>query len=180
MTERLDIEHDLPDPLREALRDETRTVGTLYNALQDMDEEAFADRFGGALVAFREALADTDAEFAIAVLGLHVSEDPNDMLAGADLLSVHEPNDDGSVSTLLFTGEAGVPDTCVMLPVRPDDCPPGSGEPVGDISVEAFREIVAAMLFKRFDLLQNDVDGYRDSYLRPTVRGLEAYADAAL
>ena len=100
------------------------------------------------------------------------------MIAGGDLLSVHEPNPDGSVDDLLFTGDAGVPDTVVMLPVRPDDCPPGSGEAASDLSVEGFREILAAMLYKRFDLLQNDLDGYRDSYLRPTVRGLEAYAEA--
>jgi hypothetical protein len=34
------------------------------------------------------------------------------------------------------------------------------------------------MAYKRFDLLENDLDGYRDSYLRPAVRGLEAYVQA--
>lgn len=176
MPERLDIEHDLPDALREAVRDETRTVGTLYNAVQDLDDAAFAERFGPAHTAFCDALADTDADFVICVVGIDVSEDPTDMIAGGDLLSVHEPNDDGSVADLLFTGDAGAPDTVVMLPVRPADCPPGSGEAAGDLSVDDFREVLSAMLYKRFDLLQNDLDGYRDSYLRPTVRGLEAYA----
>lgn len=178
VTERLDVEHDLPEPLREALRDETQTVGTLYNAVQDVREEAFAERFGGALVDLQGALADADAEFVVAVLGLDVSTDPNDLLAGGALLSVHEPTDDGDVAELLFTGDADPPDTAVMLPIRPADCPPGSGQAVANLSVDEFREIVAAMLFKRFDLLQNDLDGYRDAYLRPTVRGLEAYADA--
>jgi hypothetical protein len=178
MPERLDLEHDLPESLREATRDETRTVGTLYNAVQDLDDATFADRFEPAYAAFREALSDVDVAFVVAVVGIEISEEPTDMIAGGDLLSVHEPNPDGSVDDLLFTGDAGVPDTVVMLPVRPDDCPPGSGEAASDLSVEGFREILSAMLYKRFDLLQNDLDGYRDSYLRPTVRGLEAYAEA--
>lgn len=178
MPERLDLEHDLPESLREATRDETRTVGTLYNAIQDLDDEAFAERFDAAYTAFTEALAGADAEFVVCVVGIEVSEDPADMIAGGDLLSVHAPNPDGSVADLLFTGDAGVPDTVVMLPVRPADCPPGSGEAASDLSVGGFREVLSAMLYKRFDLLQNDLEGYRDSYLRPAVRGLEAYAEA--
>lgn len=178
MTERLDIEHDLPEPLREATRDETRTVGTLYNAMQDLADDAFAERFDPAYAAFTEALSGVDAEFVVGVVGIEISEDPENMIAGGNLLSVHAPNPDGSVADLLFTGDADPPDTVVMLPVRPADCPPGSGEAASGLSVDEFREVLSAMLYKRFDLLQNDLDGYRDSYLRPTVRGLEAYADA--
>ena len=178
MPERIDLEHDLPEPLREATRDETRTVGTLYNAVQDLDDETFADRFHTAFTAFTDALSGVDAAFVVAVVGIDLSEDPTDLIAGGNLLSVHAPQPDGSVDELLYTGDAEVPDTVVMLPVRPADCPPGSGEAASDLSVEAFREVLAAMLYKRFDLLQNDLDGYRDSYLRPTVRGLEAYAEA--
>ena len=178
MPERLDLEHDLPDALREATRDETRTVGTLYNAVQDLDDEAFAEGFESAYAAFTGALEGVDAEFVVCVVGLSISEDPSELVVGGDLLSVHAPNPDGSVDELLFTGDAGVPDTVVMLPVRPADCPPGSGAAASDLSLGGFREVLSAMLYKRFDLLQNDLDGYRDSYLRPTVRGLEAYAEA--
>jgi hypothetical protein len=34
------------------------------------------------------------------------------------------------------------------------------------------------MVYKAFDLVQNDLDSYTAAYLRPLVRGLEAYADA--
>ncbi|WP_255197381.1 hypothetical protein [Halorarius litoreus] len=180
MPERLDLEHDLPDALREAVRDETRSLGTLYNAVQDLDDATFAERFESAHAAFTDALTGTDADFVIAVVGIEVSEDPTDMIASGALLSVHEPNDDGSVKDLLFTGDAGIPDTVVMLPIRPADCPPDSGEQASDLSMSGFREVLAAMVYMRFNLLQNDLDAYRDSYLRPTVRGLEAYADAAL
>lgn len=178
MPERLDLEHDLPDALREAVRDETRSVGTLYNAVQDLDDATFAELFESAHASFIETLSGTDADFVVAVVGIEVSEDPADMITGGNLLSVHEPNDDGSVKDLLFTGDAGVPDTVVMLPIRPDDCPPESGERASDLSLSGFREVLAAMLYMRFNLLQNDLDSYRDSYLRPAVRGLEAYADA--
>lgn len=178
MSERLDIEHDLPDALREATRDETRTVGTLYNAVQSLDDDAFADRFDPAYTAFTDALSGVDAEFVVCVVGVELSGDPEDVIAGGALLSVHAPNPDGSVADLFFTGDASVPDTVVMLPVRPADCPPGSGEAASDLAVDGFHEVFSAMLYKRFDLLQNDLEGYRDSYLRPTVRGLEAYADA--
>lgn len=177
VTERLDIAHDLPDALRDALRDESRTAGTLYNALQDLDEAASADRFDAALAAFRSVLSDADVDFVIAVVGLEVGTTADDLVADADLLSVHEPSDDGSVRRLLYAGdENAARDTVVMLPVRPGDCPPGSGQRAGALSTAEFREVVAAMTFKRFDLLQNDLDAYRDSYLRPAVRGLEAYA----
>lgn len=177
MTDRLDVDHDLPDQLRDALRAESRAAGALYNALQDLDDAAFETRFGAAHDDFRGALDGTDAAFAIAVLGLAVSDDPGDPVGDAALLSVHEPTGDGSVERLLFAGAADrTPDTVVALPVRPGDCPPGSGERASDLSLAGFREIVAAMAYKRFDLLQNDLDAYRDAYVRPTVRGLEAYA----
>lgn len=177
MTDRLDVSHDLPDQLRDALGAESRAAGALYNALQDLDGAAFESRFGSAHDDFRAALDGTDATFAIAVLGLAVTEDPADPVGDATLLSVHEPTGDGGVERLLFVGPADrTPDTVVALPVRPGDCPPGSGEPASDLSLSGFREIVAAMAFKRFDLLQNDLDAYRDAYVRPTVRGLEAYA----
>lgn len=179
MAERLDIAHDLPDDIADALGDDLRTVGTLYNDLQDLDDEGFDERFAGALEALRAAV-DTDADFVIAVLGLAVdSEPPGPLVAGASLLSVHEPHDDGSVDRLLYTGPAdGAADTFVMLPLRPDDCPPGTDQRAADLSTAQFREIVSAMTYQRFDFLENDLDSYRDSYLRPTVRGLEAYVAA--
>jgi len=179
VAERLDIAHDLPDDVADALGDDLRTVGTLYNDLQDLDDDAFETRFAGSFEALRTAV-DTDAEFVIGVLGLAVDPEPaGPLVAGASLLSVHEPHDDGSVDRLLYTGPAdGAADTFVMLPLRPDDCPPGSDQRATELSLAEFREIVSAMTYQRFDLLQNDIDSYRDSYLRPTVRGLEAYVAA--
>lgn len=179
MAERLDIDHGLPDDVADALGDDLKTVGTLYNDLQDLDDEAFEARFAEPLDALRTAV-ETDADFVIAVLGLAVDvEPPEPLVTGASLLSVHEPNDDGSVDRLLYTGPAdGAGDTFVMLPLRPDDCPPGTNQRAAALSVDEFREIVSAMTYQRFDLLQNDLDSYRDSYLRPAVRGLEAYVAA--
>ncbi|MFC7176133.1 hypothetical protein [Halosegnis marinus] len=178
MAERLDLAHDLPDDLADALGDDLRTVGTLYNDMQDLSEAAFAERFAGAHGTVTDVL-DTDAEFVVAVLGLAVDPDPEGpLVAGADVVVVHEPNDDGSVRELLYTADAdAATDTFVMLPLRPGDCPPGSGRSATELTLAEFREIVGAMTYKRFDLLQNDTDAYRDSYLRPAVRGLEAYAE---
>lgn len=178
VAEQLDISHDLPDDIADALGDDLPTVGTLYNDIQDLSDEAFAERFADAHAALTAAL-DTDAEFIVAVLGLAVDVSPEGpLVAGADLVVAHEPNDDGSVKELLYTaGADAATDTFVMLPLRPANCPPGSGRPATDLSLAEFREIASAMTYKRFDLLQNDMDAYRDSYLRPAVRGLEAYAE---
>lgn len=177
MPERLDIAHDLPDDLAAALGDDLRAAGTLYNDLQELSDEAFAARFGDAHEQFRAAL-DVDAGFVTAVLGLALSEG-QPLVADATLVSVHEPRSDGGVETLHYTGPAGAAtDTFLMLPVRPDDCPPGSKQTASELSLAEFREVVSAMAYKRFDLLENDLDAYRDSYLRPVVRGLEAYAEA--
>ena len=175
MTERLDIEHDLPAPLADALGDDRRTVGTLYNELQDLSDEQFRDRFDSAFARLTDAVP-TDAEFVIAVLGLGIDTDLDPFVTGSDVLTVHEPNPDGSVATLHFVADEGTTETFVMLPIRPHDCPPESGRPVAELSLGEFREIVSAMVFKRFDLLDSDLDAYRDSYLRPLVRGVECYA----
>ena len=176
MTERLALSHDLPEDIADALSDDLRTVGTLYNDIQDLSEEAFASRFGDALDTLRAV--DPDADFVIAVLGLGVDVGEGPLVDEATLVSVHEPNDDGSVAHLCYTGDAdAADDTFLMLPLRPGDCTPGTGGTLGGLSLAEFREIVSAMTFKRFDLLENDLDAYRDSYLRPTVRGLEAYAE---
>lgn len=179
-SERIDLDHGLPEELREAMRDDTATVGTLYNDLQDTDEETFADRFGGSLRTLRDVGEGTEG-FVIAILGLAIAEAEalaeGDLVAGAEVVSVHRPNDDGSVADLLYVGEdVATVDYFVLLPLRLDDCPPGSGNRVADLEVAAYREIVAAMVYKRFDLLQNDVESYTSAYLRPLVRGLEAYA----
>lgn len=172
----LDIAHDLPEDLAAALGDDLRTAGTVYNDLQELSAEEFAARFEDAHEQFRTAL-DIDAAFVTAVLGLALSGD-QPFVGGATLLSVHEPRGDGSVDVLHYTGPAEVPtDTVVMLPIRPGDCPPGSNQAAADLSLAEFREVVSAMAYKRFDLLENNLDAYRDSYLRPAVRGMEAYAE---
>jgi hypothetical protein len=177
VTARLDIEHDLPADLADALGDDRRSVGTLYNELQDLTEAQFRDRFGDAFARFTEAVP-ADAEFVIVVLGVGVNTDADPFVTDAGVVAVHEPNPDGSVETLHFVAEAAPTDTFVMLPIRPGDCPPGSGRPVSGLTDEEFREIVSAMVYKRFDLLDSDIDAYRDSYLRPLVRGVEAFASA--
>ncbi|RNJ25740.1 hypothetical protein [Halosegnis longus] len=177
MTARLDIEHDLPPDLADALGDDRRSVGTLYNELQDLSGEAFRDRFDDAFGRLTEAVP-ADAEFVVVVLGLEVDTETDPFVTDAGVVAVHEPNPDGSVGTLHFVADDAPTDTFVMLPIRPADCPPGSGRPVSQLTVEEFRDIVSAMVYKRFDLLDSDIDAYRDSYLRPLVRGVEAYASA--
>ncbi|MFB6118152.1 hypothetical protein [Halosegnis sp.] len=177
MTERLDIAHDLPEELADALADDARTAGTLYNELQDLSDEGFATRFEAPLAALREAVDGVDAPLVIAVVGLAVDVDEGPLVADAALVSAHEPQPDGGIERLLYTAdETTAVDTFLMLPLRPTDCPPGSGQPASALSLSAFREVVSAMAYKRFDLLNEDIDAYCDSYLRPLVRGLEAYA----
>lgn len=177
MTARLDIEHDLPPDLADALGDDRRSVGTLYNELQDLSGEAFRDRFDDAFGRLTEAVP-ADAEFVVVVLGLEVDTETDPFVTDAGVVAVHEPNPDGSVGTLHFVADDAPTDTFVMLPIRPADCPPGSGRSVSQLTAEEFRDIVSAMVYKRFDLLDSDIDAYRDSYLRPLVRGVEAYASA--
>lgn len=176
--ERVPIEHDLPADLREALGVNSQMVGGLYNDLQDLGDEAFADRFGASLATLRETLDGTDHEFVICTLGFDLVSDPEDPVAGAALASVHVPAEDGSVDELLYVGEAVPTGQFVVLPLRPHDCPPGSGQPASDLSVGEYHEVVSAMVYKGFDLVQNDLDSYTSAYLQPLVRGLEAYADA--
>lgn len=176
--ERAPIEHDLPPDLRDALGADSRAVGGLYNDLQDLDDGTFADRFGGSLATLREALEGTAHEFVVCALGIDLEPDAEDPVAGAALASVHAPAEDGSVEDLLYVGWAAPTDKFVVLPLRPHDCPPGSGQPGSDLSVGEYREVVSAMVYKEFDLLQNDLDSYTSAYLRPLVRGLESYADA--
>jgi len=177
VTARLDIEHDLPPDLADALGDDRRSVGTLYNELQDLTAEAFRDRFGDVFTRLTEAVP-ADVEFVIVALGLGVDTDADPFVTDAGVVAVHEPKPGGSVETLHFVGDHAPTDTFVMLPIRPGDCPPGSRRPISELTLEEFREVVSAMVYKRFDLLDSDVDAYRDSYLRPLVRGVEAYASS--
>lgn len=176
--ERIPIDHDLPPSLRDALGVHSQSVGGLYNDLQELDDEAFADRFGDSLATLRATLEGTDLPFVVCTLGFELRADPEDPVVGAAVASIHAPHDDGDVDELLYAGTDVPADQFVMLPIRPGDCPPGSGQPASDLAVGQYREVVSAMVYKGFDLLQNDLDSYATSYLRPMVRGLEAYADA--
>ncbi|MFB6191742.1 MAG: hypothetical protein ABEI11_00290 [Haloarculaceae archaeon] len=169
----LTIEHDLPGDLRDALADDTASLAGLYNDLQGLSEEAFADRFGRALSTLREVAAGRPV---ICVVGFELAAG-DDPVRGGEVVSIHAPDGGGGVGDAVYVADAAPTDEFVMLPIRPDDCPPGSGEPVEALGVGAFREIVCAMTYKRFDLLQNDLATYRASYLRPLVAGLELYAD---
>lgn len=173
--ETLPLEHDLPPDLRDALADETTRLAALYNGIQELPDESFAERFAGALATFRDVLGGREG-FVACVLGLAVEESGGErVVTDAALASVHVPGDDGGVAELLYAGEAPA-DEFLLLPVHADDCPPGSGRPASDVDVDGFREIVAAMTYQRFDLLQTDLGTYRESYLRPLVRGVELYA----
>lgn len=182
MTERVPIEHDLPGDLRDGVADETETLATLYNDLQDLPESAFDRRFSGSLANLRDAVADVDADLVLFVLGLSVGDDYAEtgrLVADADLLTGHVPDGEGRVDDLVYCDpDAGALDYFVLLPIRPEDCPPGSGQSAADLSIDEYYEIVAAMVHRRFDLLQNDPDRYAASYVRPLVRGLEAFDEA--
>lgn len=179
--EQVPVEHDLPPELRAAVAAETGALAAVYNALQEMSSETFEAVFGASLAALTEAVARVDAPLVVFVLGLTLEDDPTtpDLVVGATLLSGHVPDGTGDVADLVYvTDGSPAPDDVLMLPVRPGDCPPGSGRPAADLDAETYHEVVAAMAHRRFDLLQTDLDGYAASYLRPLVRGLEAYAAA--
>lgn len=171
-TERVPLEHDLPPDLRDAVADDTASLAALYNGLQDLDDTAFSERFGPALSTFREVLDGREGPVSC-VLGLAVEETAGEReVTDAALAVARVPDADAPV----YVGD-GPEEEFLLLPVRADDCPPGSGRPASEIDAPEFREVVSAMAYKRFDLLQNDLDAYREAYLRPLVRGLEAYAE---
>lgn len=175
--ERVDLHHKLPDDLRNALADETASLAALYNGLQDLDDGTFAERFAGALATFRDVLAGREG-FVACVIGLEVREVGGEReVLNAALVSAHVPNEDGGIADLLYVADDPPEDEFLLLPVHADDCPPGTGSTASDVDTATFREVVSAMTYQRFDLLQNDIDTYRASYLRPLVRGLEAYAE---
>jgi hypothetical protein len=170
----LAIEHDLPADLRNALADDTASLAGLYNDLQDLSAETFAERFAPALSTLRTAAAGSAPVVCVVGVELAPGDDP---VRRGEVVSVHVPGSEGGAGDARYVAAAAPTDEFVMLPIRPDDCPPGSGGPASELSVEAFREIVSAMTYKRFELLQNDLGTYRESYLRPLVAGLELYAD---
>lgn len=180
--EQVPVEHDLPDDLRAAVADETETLAALYNDLQDLSGEAFEARFGDSLADIRAVARDADADLVLFVVGLSVGdrvEETGDLVDGAALVTGHVPRSDGGVTDLLYRDpDAEALDYFVLLPVRPEDCPPGSGQAAADLDPDTYREVVSAMLYRRFDLLQNDPDRYAASYVRPLVRGLEAFDEA--
>ncbi len=174
------VEHDLPADLQRAVAADTGALAAVYNDLQETPLDAFEATFGDSLGALTGAVAGVDAPLVAFVLGLDLEDDPTtrDLVVGATLLAGHVPDRTGGVAELVYRADADhAPDDVLMLPVRPDDCPPDSGRPAADLDVETYYEVVASMAHRRFDLLQTDVEQYASSYVRPLVRGLEAYAD---
>jgi hypothetical protein len=159
----------LPDEFRSLLGTEPERLVGLYNGMQGMDNAAFAAAFEDALDRLRETVDPDDTETA-AVLGLTLD---GGVPSEARLLSVVE--DEGEVR-YVADGDA-VPDMAVYLPVRPDDFPPGSGEPFADITVEGFREVVSAMVYLRYQLADEDPDGLATHHTAPLARGLRAYVE---
>lgn len=177
--ERVPIEHDLPADLRAAVAADTGALAAVYNALQETPTGAFEATFGESLATLRGSVDGVDAPLLVFTLGLDLEDDPTtqDLVVGATLLSGHVPDGTGAVAELVhLTGAEVVPDDVLMLPIRPDDCPPDTGQPAADLDADTYHEVVAAMAHRRFELHQNDLDSYASSYLRPLVRGLEAYA----
>lgn len=183
MTDTLALEHDLPDDLRDACSDDSRSVGALYNTLQSLSDEAFEDRFADSLDTLREVCTDApDVPLLAVVLGLTVADadaiGAGTLVGEAELVTAHVPGVDGGVADLRYCDpDATALDYFLFLPIRPDDCPPGSGTPASELTMTQYREIVSAMCYQRFHLLQNDVEAYTDNYMRPLVRGLEAFAE---
>lgn len=156
---------DLPDRFRSVLTADAERFAALYNGLQGMERTAFADAFGDSLETLRQ-VADVDAPELVVVLGLTVEAGT---IVDASLLSVSS-RQDGSV--LHATEITEPPDAAVYLPVRAGDFPPGSGGSVGDVAIEEYREVVASMLYLRYELSEDDPDRYDDLYRRPLAQGL--------
>ncbi|MFC7228563.1 hypothetical protein N0B31_14210 [Salinirubellus salinus] len=163
-------EDGLPPEFESLVRTDTDRLVGLYNGLQGLDDEAFAAAFAGALDTLREVV-DPDGGEAAAVLGLTLD---GGTVADARVLSV---TDEETVHHAAPGTDA--PDVAVYLPVRPDDFPPGSGEAFADIDLEGFREVVAAMIYLRYQLAEEDPEGLASHHGEPLARGLRAYVDAA-
>lgn len=161
---------DLPEDFRALLTTDAERVAALYNGFQGMDAAAFEGAFGESLARLRRVAA-VDAPELAAVLGLALDAGT---VVDATLLSVRA-RDDGRV--LHAADGTDAPDEVVYLPVRPDDFPPGSDEPVDDLALDDFREVVASMLYVRYQLCEDDPDRYDDLYRQPLARGLAAYAE---
>lgn len=159
---------DLPDRFRELLSGDAERFAALYNGLQGMDSTTFEDVFGESLEDLRR-VADVDATELVVVLGLTVD---SGTVADAKLLSVSARHD-GRV--VYAAAGAEKPDAAVYVPVRGEDFPPGSGGSVADVDVAEYREVVASMLYLRYELSEDDPDRYDELYRRPLARGLAAY-----
>lgn len=175
---------DLPARFRRLLSADAERFAALYNALQGMDATEFEAVFGDSLAVLRRA-ADADAPELVAVLGLGLD---GGTVVDASVLSVYS-RDDGRVlyaaetpdvpdtgdHTSDETAAIDAPDAAVYVPVRSDDFPPGSDESVADLDVESYREVVASMVYLRYQLSEGDADRYDDLYRRPLAKGLAAY-----
>ena len=160
---------EVPEEFRAHVERPPRDVGRVYNDLGELGDAAFEAAVAGSLETLQEHTAGERGEFA-AVLGLEFDDGT---LADATLLSVRELGGD---RVLHVDGGSAVPDAVVYLPVRPDDCPPGSGTAVEDLDLADYREMVASMVFLRYELMENASDRYDDLVGRPLARGLETYA----
>lgn len=162
----------LPSELRSLATPETEDVVALYNGLQGMEEEAFRAAFAGSLDELKDAADDVPSELE-SVLGLELEDGA---VTDATLLSVREREGE----RVLFSNdpdEVGVPDAAVYLPVRPDDFPPGSDAELADMDVDAYREVVSAMVFLRYQLARESPDQLDSRYREPLRRGLASFAD---
>lgn len=159
---------DLPDRFRSLLSADSERFATLYNGLQGMDPTAFEAAFGESLGTLRREAA-VDGPQLVGVLGLAIEDG---VAVDATLLSIYA-RDDGRV--VHADDSSDVPDAAVYLPIRVEDFPPGSGESVAEVDLETYREVVASMLYLRYELCEDDEDRYDDLYRRPLARGLAAY-----
>ena len=171
MTDDADTGTGLPAGLQELLQADATATGALYNILQKMEMAAFEDAFADSLETLRSE-TDVAADELAAVVGL-VTDADGTTVTDARVLSVHSLGEGEVYHTAEGTD---TPDHLVYVPIRPEDCPPGTGGSVADLGIEEYREIVASMAFLRHQLLENEPDRYEAIYGERLARGLNAYA----
>lgn len=175
------IKHSVPEEHRSKAEESTKILTALYNELNDMSIERFEKNFASTLEDIH-SYSDTypDANLLFFVLGATIAaeddlEDGN-LIGHTSTKFVFELGDEEFIDHYHHTPDT-IDDTdyFFLVTIRPQDCPPGTGTPATDITLEEYHDIMATALYKRFELFQNDMERYKKICLQPILTPLEDY-----
>lgn len=174
-----DMKHSLPEPYRDKTTENTQILAELYNQLNQMSTPAFEKRFGDTLTdihTYSEKHADADMLFF--VLGAEIATedtiDDGELIGHAETKFIFELGDDLFIDRYKYMANT-IEDTdyFFLITIRPQDCPPGTGNNASSITLENYHDMLSAVTFRRFQLFQDNMQHYKKTILKPLVTALE-------